>query len=113
VAARACCKKQLDGGVIAMARKQRDPELDDMRLFMPKRYWLHVDQNGREFAFDKEPDREQCPTLCVDRFSTFEVTYTYNIFFDDRLVRVQPRGVGWKLENDIEPGSTVWWREVV
>lgn len=96
-----------------MARKSRDYELNDALPFMPKRYWLHVDCSGREFAFDREPDRCKCPTLTVDRYSKFEVTYTHNIFVDDRVLRVHPRGAGWKLENDIEPGSTTWWREVV
>lgn len=96
-----------------MARKSRDFELDDDLPFMPIQYWLHVDCNGREFDFRREPDRQRCPTLYVLRFSKFEITYTYNVFVDGRPVRVHPRGAGWKLENGSQPGSSTWRREVV
>lgn len=95
-----------------MARKPRDIEVYDALPFLPKRYWLHVDHNVREIAFDREPDRRKCPTLTVDYYGDYEITRTYTIDAGKGLVRVRPRGIGWKLFDDRAGGHTVWKRQV-
>jgi hypothetical protein len=83
-------------------------------------YWLHVDRDGGETRFEREPD---CPHLTVKPVKArngrlVEQTWTRTIKvrggYDKYFTTPRPKGRGWKLHQRPEPeilySSGVWRR---
>jgi hypothetical protein len=83
-------------------------------------YWLHVDRDGAETRFEREPD---CPHLTVKLVKArngrlVEQTWTRTIKvrseYDKHFITPRPKRRGWKLHQWAEPktlySSSVWRR---